>query len=106
MYEYFWTHALSSDETHAGIMKNCDFVAGNFSTACEEYMNKGDQEHGHLDIYNIYAPLCNPSRPKFSSSASVSDHFQAFIGCNTRKKRVGKDFKLDQMEQSEYLETS
>ncbi|KAI3439702.1 Carboxypeptidase [Psidium guajava] len=73
MYEYFWTHALSSDETHAGIMKNCDFVAGNFSAACEEYMNRGDQEHGHLDIYNIYAPLCNPSRPKVSSSASVYD---------------------------------
>ncbi|KAF8022939.1 hypothetical protein BT93_F0452 [Corymbia citriodora subsp. variegata] len=73
MYEFFWTHALNSDETHAGIMKNCDFVTGKSSIACDEYQDRGDQEPGDLDIYNIYAPLCNPAGPKSSSSGSVND---------------------------------
>lgn len=65
-------------------MKNCDFVSGKFSTACEEYQNRGHQEHGDLDIYNIYAPFCNPTGPKSRSSDSVSDPSQAFIECYTR----------------------
>ncbi|XP_076940266.1 serine carboxypeptidase 1-like [Bidens hawaiensis] len=27
MYDYYWTHALNSDETHAGIIKYCDYVS-------------------------------------------------------------------------------
>lgn len=73
MYEYFWTHALNSDETHAGIMKNCDFVTGKSSIACDQYTSESAQEHGDLDIYNIYAPFCKPTGPKSSSSGSVND---------------------------------
>ncbi|PON49562.1 Serine carboxypeptidase-like [Trema orientale] len=71
IYEYFWTHALNSDETHAGIQKYCDFVTGNFSDTCYQYLDQGDNEIGEIDIYNIYAPLCNLSAPKSSSSGSV-----------------------------------
>ncbi|KAL2457467.1 Serine carboxypeptidase-like 40 [Forsythia ovata] len=64
IYDYFWTHALNSDETNAGINKYCDYVTGNFSDTCSKYQSKGNQEVGGLDIYNIYAPLCNSSTPK------------------------------------------
>lgn len=75
MYDYFWTHSLNSDETNAGINKYCDFVTGNDSNpnACEQYMSFGYQELGNLDIYNIYAPLCNSSSQKTGSPASIND---------------------------------
>lgn len=72
MYDYFWTHALNSDETHAGIQKYCDFVTGNLSNTCYQYLNQGDAELGDIDIYNIYAPSCNLSAPKSIISGSVS----------------------------------
>uniref|UniRef100_A0A5B7A3C7 Carboxypeptidase n=1 Tax=Davidia involucrata TaxID=16924 RepID=A0A5B7A3C7_DAVIN len=72
-YDYFWTHALNSDETNTGINKYCDFVTGNFSKTCYQYQDQGYEEAGELDIYNIYAPLCNSSAPKPSSPGSVKD---------------------------------
>ncbi|XP_031273423.1 serine carboxypeptidase II-3-like [Pistacia vera] len=78
MYNYFWTHALNSDETNAGINKYCDFVAGNFSNTCLKYQNQADDEIGNIDIYNIYYPLCQskataPASKGGSSSGSVKD---------------------------------
>ena len=72
IYEYYWTHALNSDETNSGINKYCDFLTGNFSSACYDYQNQGDVEMGGIYIYNIYAPLCNPSAPEPPSPGSVS----------------------------------
>ncbi|XP_015972453.1 serine carboxypeptidase 1 isoform X1 [Arachis duranensis] len=71
MYDYYWSHALSSDESHSGIEKNCDYVSGNFSNECIKYMNMADVEVGDIDIYNIYAPLCDSS----SSSKSPGNDF-------------------------------
>lgn len=72
MFDYFWSRALNSDETNARIHKYCDFALGNFSKACNEYMYQGYAEIGEIDIYNIYAPICNESDLKHSSSGSVS----------------------------------
>ncbi|KAL5558596.1 hypothetical protein UlMin_034807 [Ulmus minor] len=73
IYDYFWTHALNSDETNAGIHKYCDFVTGNYSTQCYEYQSKVSAELGDIDIYNIYAPICNPSASKPAQTTSVND---------------------------------
>lgn len=62
--DYLWTHALNSDGTNAGINKYCDYTTGNFSDLCYKYQGKGGQEAGNLDIYNIYAPICDTSTPK------------------------------------------
>ncbi|PON46849.1 Serine carboxypeptidase-like [Parasponia andersonii] len=72
-YDYVWTHALISDETHAGITKYCDFV--NYTSTCVKYLDQADEEIGNIDAYNIYAPLCNSSSgPKSSASAgSIND---------------------------------
>ncbi|GLT92232.1 hypothetical protein SLE2022_100800 [Rubroshorea leprosula] len=67
--DYYWTHALNSDETHAGIYKYCDFVTGNFSDICDRYQIKVFAEMGDINIFNIYAPSCNLSA---TSSGSVS----------------------------------
>ncbi|XP_020961392.1 serine carboxypeptidase II-3 [Arachis ipaensis] len=71
MYDYYWSHALSSDESHSGIEKYCDYVSGNFSYECIKYMNMADVEVGDIDIYNIYAPPCDSS----SSSKSPGNDF-------------------------------
>ncbi|PON49560.1 Serine carboxypeptidase-like [Trema orientale] len=71
MYDFFWTHALNSDETNAGINKYCDFVE--YSNPCIRYLNQGDEEIGTIDTYNIYAPLCNSSRSKSGSTGSVNE---------------------------------
>ncbi|KAF5468318.1 hypothetical protein F2P56_012477 [Juglans regia] len=73
IYDYFWTHALNSDDTNAGIHRYCDFDTGDFSSKCEQYQSLGDQEVGGLDIYNIYAPLCNGSAPNSGSSVKNFD---------------------------------
>ncbi|KAF9622657.1 hypothetical protein IFM89_032578 [Coptis chinensis] len=56
-YDYFWTHALNSDETNKAINKYCK--ADFWSDECYNAEDQGDQELGDIDIYNIYAPLCN-----------------------------------------------
>ncbi|KAG6626623.1 hypothetical protein I3843_15G058300 [Carya illinoinensis] len=73
IYDYFWTHALNSDDTNAGIHRYCDFNTGNFSSKCEQYQGRGNEEVGELNIYNIYAPLCNGSAPNSGSSGSVKN---------------------------------
>ena len=72
MYDYFWTHALNSDETNAGIHKYCNLVTDNFPSQCDDYQTRGDLETGNIDIYNIYAPICKNAKPKSGQSGSVS----------------------------------
>lgn len=71
-YDYYWTHALNSDETHSAITKNCDYATGKYSLECKSYQNQGDNEYGNIDIYNIYAPNCDSQSPN-SRSGSVGD---------------------------------
>lgn len=71
IYDYYWTHALNSDETNAGINKYCDYVTGNFSDKCLQYQSDGDDEIGGIDVYNIYAPICLDSSSKHNSVSSM-----------------------------------
>ncbi|CAJ1972652.1 unnamed protein product [Sphenostylis stenocarpa] len=68
MYDYFWTHALNSDETHEGIERHCDFESGNFTSECNKYQSRGYDEIGVIDIYDIYAPPCDASPATVSNS--------------------------------------
>ncbi|KAG5542188.1 hypothetical protein RHGRI_021900 [Rhododendron griersonianum] len=79
-FDFFWTHALNSDETHAGITKNCDFVTGNLTSLCIQYLNQGGEEVGDIDPYDIYAPLCNFPAPKTSSPGSVGGYVVEYEG--------------------------
>ncbi|KAI4389557.1 hypothetical protein MLD38_001772 [Melastoma candidum] len=78
-YEYYWTHALISDETHADIMEHCDFVTGNFSMICYEYQRQAENEHGHIDMYNIYAPKCYINSPR---SSLIHGVYSAYDPCS------------------------
>ncbi|KAJ7960385.1 Carboxypeptidase [Quillaja saponaria] len=71
MFDYLWTHALYSDETQAAIIKYCDFVSGNFSTKCTDFVYAAAVEKGNIDIYNIYAPICHDPSQRNGSIGSV-----------------------------------
>nr|GLL47332.1 putative serine carboxypeptidase-like 23 isoform X2 [Ipomoea trifida] len=54
-YDYLWSHALISDETHRGLIEHC---VVNFSIKCEHFERAAGMEIGSIDFYNIYGPLC------------------------------------------------
>ncbi|KAK1263054.1 Serine carboxypeptidase II-3 [Acorus gramineus] len=58
-YDYFWTHALNSDETHAAIHKFCNFSNDNVSEECSDATDASSDESGSINNYNIFAPVCN-----------------------------------------------
>lgn len=74
IYDYFWTHALNSDETHDAVVKNCDFSSQNVSVECHNATSKALSEKGEVDFYNIYAPLCHDDSLKNTSTPPSVSH--------------------------------
>ncbi|XP_024959842.1 serine carboxypeptidase-like 40 [Cynara cardunculus var. scolymus] len=72
MFDYWWTHAINSDETHDAIFKYCNFVNDSSTGICDESMSKAFDEKGNIDIYNLYAPIClNPDQRNASGTGSI-----------------------------------
>ncbi|KAK7306704.1 hypothetical protein VNO77_44659 [Canavalia gladiata] len=71
--DFFWTHALISDQTYELIEKYCDFTSDNPSSICANATRKFLVEKGNIDFYNIYAPLCHDSFLKKGAIGSVDD---------------------------------
>lgn len=62
MYDYYWTHAMLSDEHHEAIVLNCNFTSeGSVTELCDESTSQGDGDQGNIFFYDIYAPLCSPN---------------------------------------------
>ncbi|GKV49927.1 hypothetical protein SLEP1_g56649 [Rubroshorea leprosula] len=59
IYDYYWTHALISDETHNAIVKHCDFVNWTYSRICGDYLDIAKADAADIDHNNIYAPRCH-----------------------------------------------
>ncbi|MFS7920569.1 putative carboxypeptidase D [Helianthus anomalus] len=58
-YEFFWTHAIISDEIHEGIVSNCNFSEGGIITdACNDYQNRALAAMSNIFPFHIYYPLC------------------------------------------------
>ncbi|WJX38962.1 calponin [Trifolium repens] len=75
LYDYFWTHALNSDQTHELIEKYCDFTSENTSAICNNATDKALIEKGNIDFYNIYAPQCHDFSLKNGSTGYVTNDF-------------------------------
>ncbi|XP_038984500.1 serine carboxypeptidase 1-like [Phoenix dactylifera] len=58
-YDYYWTHALISDEAYKEIRLKCTFTSRNYTPGCVSALGAADAEVGDIDYYNIYAPLCH-----------------------------------------------
>ncbi|KAG6406553.1 hypothetical protein SASPL_134157 [Salvia splendens] len=83
-YDYYWSHALISDESHDGIIKYCNFSAPEISDKCEQALDQADDEIGNIFGYDIYAPLCssNSTAPSLSSFDPCSSDY-VFTYLNT-----------------------
>ncbi|KAG8363641.1 hypothetical protein BUALT_Bualt19G0043700 [Buddleja alternifolia] len=96
MYEYFASHALISDETSFQIMKYCDFSpnATTQSDECGEAASEADRNINHIDIYNIYAPLCSNSsiteKPKKNSAMSTDPCSDYYVHAYLNRPEVQK----------------
>jgi len=73
MYDYWWSHAVNSDATHAAILKYCDFANETSSEMCDKVTDKAWDEMGDIDIYNLYAPIClNTGLKNASGTGSIN----------------------------------
>ncbi|KAH6794066.1 serine carboxypeptidase-like 40 [Perilla frutescens var. hirtella] len=90
-YDFFWSHALISDESHDAIVKYCNFSSSTTSEKCDEAMGAADAEPGDIFAYDIYAPLCgsNSTAPSLSSFDPCSGDY-VFTYLNTPE--VQKEF--------------
>ncbi|CAN4092757.1 unnamed protein product [Withania somnifera] len=71
--EYYWSHALISDELYNKIVSTCNFsTPSSTSKKCNAYLDQIDKEIGNIFLYNVYAPLC-PSRSPSSTPISEVD---------------------------------
>lgn len=69
MIDYFWTHALISDETYEVVLSTCNFTSRNFSEECYIAKLSAYMEIGNIDDYDIYVPICH-----ISPKAKKQDH--------------------------------
>ncbi|KAJ8439369.1 hypothetical protein Cgig2_022506 [Carnegiea gigantea] len=79
LYDFLWSHAMYSDETHAKITKYCNFSASITSKECDEAGNEVVNQVGNIDIYNIYAPICRSFGK--DQPAHILDSVEVFDPC-------------------------
>ncbi|KAL0384184.1 UNVERIFIED_CONTAM: Serine carboxypeptidase II-3 [Sesamum radiatum] len=70
IYDYFWTHALMSDEHHDAILNNCNFSSmASVSEKCQETMDDADADRGMYSSTTYMHPYA------LSSFDPCSDHY-------------------------------
>ena len=87
---FYWSHALISDETYEGLVRSCRSGSGHealASEACQKWFDKAYREVGNIDLHTIYTPICltpdpyQPSQtntaPKHWNPVSRSTHFMS-----------------------------
>ncbi|XP_027068005.2 serine carboxypeptidase 1 [Coffea arabica] len=83
-YDYYWTHALISDEIHQGIVSNCNFSSADPPTeACQAYQSQANSAIGNIDYDNIYAPLCSSNTPPWINEYDPCSFNYAYTYLNT-----------------------
>uniref|UniRef100_A0ACD5WRK7 Uncharacterized protein n=1 Tax=Avena sativa TaxID=4498 RepID=A0ACD5WRK7_AVESA len=80
MYDFFWSHALISDEAADGINRNCNFTARAPSNdLCDDASSEADESLRDIDIYNIYAPNCQS--PETLVTPPITPSIEHFDPC-------------------------
>ncbi|KAE8803581.1 Serine carboxypeptidase II-3 [Hordeum vulgare] len=87
-FDFYWTHALISDETADGVSRNCNFTNGAESNdLCDEANDDVVENLRNIDNYNIYAPNCQteglvtpPITPSVESfDTCTSNYVEAYL---------------------------
>lgn len=76
VYDYEWMHNLITDNTHDGVITNCDFsLPLMLSPPCIKFVSDAAKMMADINPYDIYGPPCiSPS----SNNISVSNIFHHF----------------------------
>ncbi|KAM7474906.1 hypothetical protein LguiB_022149 [Lonicera macranthoides] len=91
--DFFWSHALISDETHTGLLKHC--IGSTMSSQdCEDFEITMAKEIGEIDFYSIYTPTCLHS----SNSSKTTNSRGGYDPCE--EKYVRKYLNLPQVQQA------
>ncbi|GAB2234924.1 hypothetical protein Droror1_Dr00004195 [Drosera rotundifolia] len=80
-YDFLWSHALISDETHSQILEVCTNYSDP-STECNHLQAQAIREVGNPDgyveefinLYDIYAPVCLDPALKIDTIGSVDNY--------------------------------
>ncbi|KAF9592787.1 hypothetical protein IFM89_017357 [Coptis chinensis] len=99
MYEYLWTHALSSDETNHAVQKYCDFsefpryaTKADEPKQCTDAIIEANNNINLIDIYNIYAPTCHlknlTDKPK-KASGTIDPCSDNYVSAYLNTPEVG-----------------
>ncbi|XP_009607740.2 putative serine carboxypeptidase-like 23 [Nicotiana tomentosiformis] len=89
--EYYWSHALISDELYNKIISSCNFSSpSSASKKCNDYLDQIDKEIGNIFLYNIYAPLCPNGSPSSTSTSEVDPCMPFYIQSYFNKPEVQK----------------
>ncbi|KAH6835653.1 serine carboxypeptidase-like 28 [Perilla frutescens var. hirtella] len=72
LFDFFWTHALMSDEHHDAILQLCNFSTSPLSEKCTEAMADAYGDSGRIYPFDIYAPFCdlNSTAPSYHQKLS------------------------------------
>ncbi|XP_062199557.1 serine carboxypeptidase 1-like [Phragmites australis] len=101
--EFLWNHGVISDEVWANISEHCSFDRSD-GRLCDKA--KSSYEAGHIDPYNIYAPICITSPNGTSNSSSylpgydpcIQDYVQVYLNNTEVQKaihaRINTDWSL------------
>ncbi|KAK6916474.1 Peptidase S10, serine carboxypeptidase [Dillenia turbinata] len=93
LYDYFWTHALISDEINKGINKYCNFSSPDTETKeCHAYL---DQIHTGIYIYDIYASFCSPNASNIPSTSTFDPCTDRYIAKYLNLPAVQKALHVD-----------
>ncbi|PIA46393.1 hypothetical protein AQUCO_01500135v1 [Aquilegia coerulea] len=71
-YDFYWSHALNSDETNIAIHKYCEYPNVP-NEKCDNAQDQSDNEMGDIDNYHIYAHKCHLNK-KISNHTKGSVH--------------------------------
>ncbi|KAK7252180.1 hypothetical protein RIF29_35957 [Crotalaria pallida] len=69
IFDYAWSHAVISDQTHKTIRRSCDFNSSNpwSNEDCNQSVAEVFRQYKKIDIYSLYTSVC------FASTASSDD---------------------------------
>jgi len=88
--DYWWTHALISDESYNGIVANCNFSdigplkfkldeADKLMDACDNFLSRANAEMGNINIYDIYVNVCTQSLNFVQQLAKAGSRFHKMM---------------------------
>lgn len=80
--DYWWTHAIISDESYKAIQAACNFSSSETQPLCLSTVNSAvESEFGNIDMYSIYSPRC--ARENASQSNSRTSPLSLDFGANS-----------------------